>query len=352
MNNRRNTIIFLFSIHACLALFGYTIFSSAAEQKPVALPVFELALPKDLPNPHSPFWIGPDKVGFVAEREVKGELEGALYRYELATKTVLKLLDRAVSYPTFLPDKQRISFVAVGKAQTLALFTMSPTGREIKEYDLDGAIVFSPSWSPDRGKVVFAGNSYDAEIGIFNFQTGVGEGLGDVGRGRETSGTDAPDWSPNGREIVYVGWDKSSRIVDDGYDPKISRLYVMDLRTRIYRRLTSGSFQDRWPAYSPDGRYIAFVSNRSKVFELWMMNRDGTNLRKLTDMAKRGLQVTGEKPAWSPDQRKISFAVIPSTEKPHTGGFPFGGSRVWILEGLRGSGSAGAQGQSGAQGQA
>ncbi len=61
------------------------------------------------------------------------------------------------------------------------------------------------------------------------------------------------------------------------------------------------------------------------------MKRDGANLRKLTDMSKQGLQVARDKPAWSPDQKKIAFSVIP-VPKPPRSDFPFDGSTIWILE--------------------
>jgi Tol biopolymer transport system component len=193
--------------------------------------------------------------------------------------------------------------------------------------------VFDHSWSPDRRKLVFVGSSYDADLAIVNVESGeYQDDLGDLGRGTETNGTEGPDWSPNGKEIIYVGWDKSSRIEDNGYIPKISRLYKFDLRLRRYQRLTSGSFQDRWPAYSPRGKYIAFVSNRSNNSELWLVNSDGKGLRQLTDMGKQGLQVAGEKPAWSPDQKMIAFTVVPSKDSPRRGGFPYGGSTIWLLQ--------------------
>src|SRR4030095_7383464 len=57
------------------------------------------------------------------------------------------------------------------------------------------------------------------------------------------------------------------------------------------------------PQYAPDGRKIAFVSNRSGTWEVWLCNSDGTNLTRLTSM--NGPIVIG--PRWSPDGRRIAF---------------------------------------------
>ena len=323
--------IWFFIVGICIGVLPRVACSVAAVDRWNQIPSYELIRPSnDRPNPHNPFWITTQQLGFVVGQEIKGEMEGGLYTFDFQTKEVKKLLGRYVFDAAFLPELNRLSFVAVGKPQQgITLFTKSVDKEDLREYNI---LPFSPSWSPDKKKVAFANLSYDADLFIADVETGKLEALGDLGRGKETNGTEAPDWSPTGREIVYVGWDKTSRTKEDSYVPKISRIYRFDVGSHNYRRLTSGSFQDREPAYSPDGKYIAFMSNRSQNFELWLMNRDGTNLRRLTDMGKQGHQVALGKPAWSPDQKRIAFSVTPSTKKPYMGGFPFEGAAVWVLE--------------------
>lgn len=303
-----------------------------AGQTQGAYHVYELiSSAKTLPNPHSPFWIASEKLGFVTGKEAKRKLEGGLFVYSLNTKDIQDLFNRPVFFPTMLQKKMKISFADIGKKQSLTLFTMSIAGKDIIEYEFGP---FSPSWSPDNRKVVFADLSYDANLVIADTETHVIEGLGDLGRGTETEGTEAPDWSPNGTNIVYVGWDKSSRSGEDQgvYHPIFGRIYRFDLPTRRYSRLTEGLFQDRYPSYSPDGRYIAFISNRSGNMELWVMNSDGSNLRQLTDMVKQGYQVVLDKPAWSPDQDKIAFPAKSTKNHVDKEGWYFNGSSIWILD--------------------
>ena len=73
--------------------------------------------------------------------------------------------------------------------------------------------------------------------------------------------------------------------------------YVKDL-TR-----TSGA-AERYPAWSPDGKYIAYWSDQSGEYELWLMETDKENsAKKLTDYGA-GFRY---RPFWSPDSKKIAF---------------------------------------------
>ncbi len=82
-------------------------------------------------------------------------------------------------------------------------------------------------------------------------------------------------------------------------------IYVMDGDGSNQRRLTVNPAVDRYPAWSPDGKKIAFVSNRNNVNkdhkQIWVIDADGKNPIRLTD----GLVDWG--PDWSPDGTKIVY---------------------------------------------
>ena len=106
------------------------------------------------------------------------------------------------------------------------------------------------------------------------------------------SATDGlPAWSPDGRHIAF----QSNR--NGNFE-----IYVMAADGSNPRRLTNHSATDGAAAWSPDGRHIAFDSNRNGNFEIYVMAADGSNPRRLTNhSANDGL------PAWSPDGRHIAF---------------------------------------------
>jgi eukaryotic-like serine/threonine-protein kinase len=146
---------------------------------------------------------------------------------------------------------------------------------------------------------------------------------GDVNRARQiTSGSgrySQISMTPDGR-FVYIS--DASGTAD---------IWVMDADGKNQRQLTSDSV-NVFPAASPDGRYIAFDSNRGAnpaTFNIWRMGVDGSNPKQLT-------QGEGEYfPACSPDGRWIVYTPLGSTGKPSLWKIPMdGGDPIQINERL------------------
>ena len=98
---------------------------------------------------------------------------------------------------------------------------------------------------------------------------------------------------PHGPYIVF----SSDR--DGNYD-----IYVMETDGTYLYRLTDHPSADRGAAWAPDGRHIAFHSDRDDGdWDLYVMEVDGTNPRRLTH--HRGMDMF---PAWSPDGGRIAFS--------------------------------------------
>jgi TolB protein len=88
----------------------------------------------------------------------------------------------------------------------------------------------------------------------------------------ESTGNDrAPAYSPDGRQIAFT----SDR---DGGDD----VYVMDAKGGKPRRLTHGLRVQAQPSWSPDGRRIAFSASASGKNEVYIVQRDGSGLQRLT----------------------------------------------------------------------
>ena len=101
-----------------------------------------------------------------------------------------------------------------------------------------------------------------------------------------------PAWSADGAYIAF----SSNR--DGNYE-----IYVMGSDGSNPRRLTNHRRDHKSPAWSADGAYIAFSSNRDGNYEIYVMGSDGSNPRRLTNHKNGDVQ-----PAWSADGRHIAFS--------------------------------------------
>jgi dipeptidyl aminopeptidase/acylaminoacyl peptidase len=113
--------------------------------------------------------------------------------------------------------------------------------------------------------------------------------------------------SPNGEYIVYT-----LRQVNVEKDEDFTSLWLYDLQAGKAHQLTFNKKTDVNPAWSPDGKIIAFRSDRGETAQIYLLPVDGGEARQLTDM-KQGVHGG---PEWSPDGTKIAFTAGPDEEPP------------------------------------
>jgi dipeptidyl aminopeptidase/acylaminoacyl peptidase len=115
-------------------------------------------------------------------------------------------------------------------------------------------------------------------------------------------------FSPDGNTIVYC-----VSQIDAEKEEEYATLWIHSLETGISRQLTAGLTRDSGPAWSPDGKQIAFLSNRGDKPQIYIIPVDGGEARSLTAM-KQGV---GSPPVWSPDGKWIAYTAGPGIDPPN-----------------------------------
>lgn len=154
-----------------------------------------------------------------------------------------------------------------------------------------------PAWSPDGAQIAFASNREEGtgfQVYVMNADGSGQKMLGPVQPGDNNH----PTWSPDGNQIAFQSKrDTNSNPQDDNLD-----IYVMNSDGSNIRALTIHGADDSEPSWSPDGRKIAFLSERSGQDEVYLMDTEGANLEQLTELPvlKSGL-------SWSSDGQDVIF---------------------------------------------
>lgn len=107
-----------------------------------------------------------------------------------------------------------------------------------------------------------------------------------------------PAISPDGKQVAFSS-DRSGRPM----------IYIMNANGSNPRRITFAGKYNSTPSWSPDGKQIAFAGYDKGHFDIFVINKDKTGLKRLTDAKKaNGKPANNESPSWSPDGRHIVFS--------------------------------------------
>jgi Tol biopolymer transport system component len=193
--------------------------------------------------------------------------------------------------PRFSPDGRTIAFARSFTAQSVEVDTVPVTGGAVKSVAGDNRSINGLAWMPEGGEIVYSTRR--------------------MGRAQElwrvaaSGGTPQP-FSGTGENAFYPvisGTDKRLAFAHQTYDENIWRLNLTaDKASGAATKLIASTWQDDAPQYSPDGKKIAFASDRSGSFEIWVANADGSDAVELTSQGGHS-----GSPRWSPDGRRIAF---------------------------------------------
>jgi len=163
-----------------------------------------------------------------------------------------------------------------------------------------------PAWNRGGTRIAFSSNR-DGRTHIFVMDP---DGTGTRRVTNTQHSDDHPTWSADGRWIVFA---------------REGALYRVPSAGGTAKRVGKGFGAAADPAYSPDGKLIAYDYRRPgfSIKEIFVMNADGTGVRRITD-----LKDVSTAPAWSPDGKTLAFqsSVSGATDEiytvPAAGGTP------------------------------
>jgi TolB protein len=180
--------------------------------------------------------------------------------------------------PAWSPDGSQIAFTS-NRDGNSEIYVMNAHGADIRRLTTHPAIDVTPTWSPTGTQIAFTSDrSGNPQIYIVG-----SDGLNLRRITLLESYADRPTWSPAPfNEIAFA-----SR-TGPGYDIKL-----YELATRVVRQITFGQGSNESPAFSPNGRHLAFTSTRTGQSQIFTVGRDGRNVRQVTSNGNNNT------PSWS-----------------------------------------------------
>jgi Tol biopolymer transport system component len=232
-------------------------------------------------------------------------------RIKRLTKSTLNAeteeLRYAYSQSAFSPDGRQLAYTGQRQGKDVLFLVDTRSRRAVRRLDTDLDQMIGPSWSPDGRRIIFAGS----KGGFSNLYVIDADGRNLRALTNDYLGAIMPAWSPDGRKVAFV----SNR--GEGTDLNVLhfakwKVNVLDLETNKIETIPGQGGKNLNPQWAPDGKSIAFISDRTGIAQIFLYDFDAKEHYQLTKLVGGVASVTENSPAmtWARQADKLAFVYM------------------------------------------
>ena len=215
------------------------------------------------------------------------------------------------SQPSFSPDGQMLAFTGQRGGRDV-LYLMDMRSRKVvKRIDLELDQVLSPSFSPDGRKVVFSGMRHgSSDLYVVSL-----DAPGYTQLMKDQYGDLMPQWSPDGKTIAFIsdrGPDTDLEILKIG----AWKVVLYDVETQQMTILPGQGGRATNPQWAPDGKSIAYVTDRTGIANIFLYDLEAKEHYQLTNVVGAVTAVAEQSPSisWARNADILAFVYYEKTE--------------------------------------
>ena len=226
-------------------------------------------------NESAPYWAQGDRLFFSTWTDNASTVFVASER-AMEPTIVGKVPGRS---PLVSPDGKKLIY-STGQYPSLEVEESDLDGKNAKRLSKAPGAMFNAVYSPDLKQIAYARSDSTRQLQIWVMNADGSSDRQLTHFSADEGSPQWPAWSPDGSKLAV----QSGKYNRNAPSENTAHIWVIDVKSGAATKLNAHStpYLDETPSWFPDGKRIAFQSDRSGRMEIWVMNADGTGAKQLT----------------------------------------------------------------------